>query len=149
MRLDWVIPCTGVEFRDEGTTIQGAGINCVRVRALPVEIQFTVLLRVVGLTEDFIEEAPRGVEVYLTGPGLDHLAALEFEVPTGEAPDGYEGWEIWTLMPVAIKFTAAQLGHHMLDVYLATDRPKHLVDPGRRRSLPLTILLEDETPQQR
>ena len=144
MRLEWVIPCTEVHFPagEEPITIHGAGFDHINVPALPQRIDFTVLLRVAGLPFDFTEDAPRTIEVYLTGPGLDHLAALDMEVPPGEpGPDHVEGWEVWTFVPVAIGFTAQQAGPHMLDIYLATDRPERLVDPSRRRSLHFMVAL--------
>jgi hypothetical protein len=143
MRLDWVIPCTAVVFHENGgVTIEGAGFDCLQVDALPQRITLTVLLRVAGLPDDFTEDASRTIEVYMTGPGMENLAALDFEVSAGEpGPDSKPGWELWQFVPLAIAVTVQREGAHMIDVYLATDRPERLVDPSRRRSIPLQIEL--------
>ncbi len=143
MRLDWVIPCTAVDFRDDGgADIEGAGFDAIVVETLPQRVDLTLLLRMAGLPDDFTEGAPRGIEVYVTGPGLESLAALDFEVPTGEpGPESEPGWESWLFVPLAIGVTIQREGAHMIDLYLASDgRPDRRIDDKRRRSIPLRIL---------
>lgn len=141
MRLDWVIPCTAVVFRDDsGVDIEGAGFDGLLVEALPQRVDLTLLLRVAGLPDDFAEEAPRGIEVYVTGPGLENLAALDFEIPPGEpGPEAEPGWECWQFVPLAIGVTVQREGAHMIDLYIAADTPAKRIDDKRRRSIPLRI----------
>lgn len=121
MRLDWAIPCETVAVESDGrvSRMENFGFDFVRVDSLPAEIEFIVVLRVVGLLEDFAEEAERELRVSLSGPGLESLTSVEFEVPTGEpAPDHPEGWEVYTTVPVLVQFTATAEGVHMLDFYV-------------------------------
>ncbi|MGH3036485.1 MAG: hypothetical protein ACRDMU_04820 [Gaiellaceae bacterium] len=107
--------------------IRGAGVNEVVVSSLPTRINITVLLKAVGLPTDFLESAPRNVEVYLLGPGMEAVDSLNFDIPHGEPGEGYEeGWEIWQFVPVALRFTVTQPGHHMIDIYLNSRHCKAL-----------------------
>ena len=131
MRLDWLIPCTSVTIKGGLAAIQQAGIDRVTVDELPVEVRFVVLLRVVGLPNDFLEESPREAEAYLLGPGMEPLVSLQFEIPPGDPPDDLpDGWELATFLPVGIRFVPRVAGAHMLDVYL---NGKH------QKGLPVTV----------
>jgi len=144
MRFDWVIPCRDVEFRDGGVHISHGGINCIRVPKLPIRVSFIVLLRLVGLVQDFDEHAPRNIEAYVNGPDGEALFDLQFEVPSGGPSDSYQpGWELVAYMPVGVRFTPTQVGYHELNFYLQTDRPKTQLDRERKRYLPLMIKLID------
>ena len=109
----------GVSFESGLVDIRGAGVGEVVVQGLPTRINLTVLLKAVGLPADFLEDAPRNVEVYLLGPGLEAVTSLNFDIPHGEPGDDYEeGWETWSYVPLALRFTVTQAGHHMIDIYL-------------------------------
>lgn len=75
-----------------------------------------MLIRVVGLREDFMPSADRTIGVMLSGPGLEELLSLEFEARSGEPrADHPEGWEVNTMLPVLIQFTAQDEGTHSID----------------------------------
>lgn len=121
MRIDWAIPCGSVQVEDDGevSAIHGPGFDTLWVDPFPSEVEFIVLLRIAGLPQDFIEEADRGVEAYLLGPGMDPLVSIDFELPAGEpGPDYMEGWELNAMVPLVIQFTPHAEGTHSLDLYV-------------------------------
>src|SRR5438552_3711779 len=121
MRLDWAIPCSNARIEDDGrvSAIEDFGFDTLFVDPFPTQIQFIVLIRAVGLPQDFAEDADRTVEAYLLGPGMDPLLSIQFELPSGERPEGFmEGWEMWAMIPVFIQFTPHAEGTHSLDFYV-------------------------------
>jgi hypothetical protein len=121
MRIDWAIPCGGVQIEDDGrvSAINDPGFDTLWVEPFPSEVQFIVLLRIAGLPDDFKEGADRAVEAYLTGPEMDPLISIDFEFPAGEpGPDYMEGWELTRMVPLVIQFTPHAEGTHSLDLYV-------------------------------
>ena len=122
MRIEWAIPCESVTVDDDDhvAAIHNFGFDAVLVRSVPAEIDFVVVCRFVGRPEDFTEEATRSVEVILTGPRTEVLMETTLEVRSGEASrDRPEGWEIYTVIPLLIEFTAHAEGAHVLDFYVS------------------------------
>jgi len=121
MRIDWAIPCANARIEDDGrvSAIEEFGFDTWYVDPWPSEVEFIVLLRAAGLPEDFAEDADRGIEVYLLGPGMDSLLSIEFELPSGEpGPNHMQGWELNAVIPVLIQFTPRAEGTHMLEFYV-------------------------------
>jgi hypothetical protein len=115
----WAIPCTHVTLQDGIAAIEGGCFDLLGAPSLPAPIEFIAFARVLGMPEEFTEEADRDVEVYLTGPGMEPLVSLQFEVPTSEpGPDHAEGWEMNAMIPIVIQFTAQAEGAHMIDFYV-------------------------------
>jgi hypothetical protein len=122
MRIEWAIPCESVTVGDDDhvSAIHNFGFDAVLVRSVPAEVDFVVVCRFVGRPEDFTEEVDRNVEVVLTGPGTEVLMEKTLEVRPGEAsPDHPEGWEIYTVVPLLIEFTAHVEGAYVLDFYVS------------------------------
>jgi len=122
MRIEWAIPCESVTVDDDDhvSAIHNFGFDAVWVGSVPAEIDFVVVFRFVGQPEDFTEEADRYVEVILTGPRTEVLMETTLEVQPGEAsPDHPEGWEIYTVIPLLVEFTAHAEGAHVLNFYLS------------------------------
>jgi hypothetical protein len=120
MRLDWAIPCMSVSF-DAGliTSMEGAAWTELWVPEIPAPIEFVALLRAVGMPEEFAEDAQRDMEARLSGPGMEELVAVPFELPSGErGPDHPAGWEGNALVPLVVQFTAQQAGTYTVDFYL-------------------------------
>ena len=98
--------------------MQHFAFDMLFVEELPAPIELVVVIRVCGLPEEFAEGAERTVEVKLRDPGLDELRSMDFEVRTGgPSPDHPEGWEMNTMIPILLQFTALQEGAHSLDFY--------------------------------
>jgi hypothetical protein len=121
MRLEWAIPCGSVRIEDDGrvSAIEDFGFDTIIVDPFPSTIELIVLIRAVGLPDDFAEDADRTVDAFLLGPGMDPLLSLEFEIRSGEPRPGYlEGWEMNAVIPLFIEFTPRAEGTHSLDLYL-------------------------------
>jgi hypothetical protein len=121
LRLDWAIPCIEAEVEDDGrvSAIKDFGFDTLVLDPFPSPTEFIALIRAIGLPHDFAEDADRGVDAYLLGPGMDPLFSIEFELPSGEPHEGMmEGWEMWTMIPVLIRFTPHAEGTHHLDFYV-------------------------------
>ena len=59
------------------------------------------------------------MEANLTGPGMEGVANVEFELPTGEPdPGNPEGWEVNALIPILLQFTASSEVTYMVDLYV-------------------------------
>jgi hypothetical protein len=122
MRIEWAIPCESVtvDVDDHVSAIHNFGFDAVWVPSVPAEIDFVVVFRFVGQREDFTEEADRRIEVILTGPRTEVLMETTLEIRPGEAsPDHPEGWEIYTVIPLLVEFTAHAEGAHVLNFYLS------------------------------
>jgi hypothetical protein len=141
MRLDWAIPCVSVTM--EGPivrAIENACFDTIWVRSLPQAVQFIALVRVLGQRDEFREDAPRTMAAQLTGPGMEGLMSIEFELPTGEPnPDHPEGWEVGAVFPIVLQVTLQAEGTHMLDFYLNSRYQQG-------RSIPLRVRLGDPPP---
>jgi hypothetical protein len=86
---------------------------------LPSAMEFITLVRVLGQPDEFDSEANHTMEANLTGPGMEGVAQVEFDLPTGEAdPTHPEGWEVNALIPILMQFTARNEGTYMLDLYV-------------------------------
>jgi hypothetical protein len=119
MRFEWAIPCMRVNLTDGIAGVEGACFDVIEAPSLPMPVEFIAFVRVLGLPEEFAEEADRSVEVYLTGPGMEPLISLQFEVATGEpGPEHPAGWEMNAMIPIVIQFTAQAEGAHMIDFYV-------------------------------
>jgi hypothetical protein len=120
MRLDWAIPCMSVTM--EGPivrAIENACFDTIWVESLPQAVELIALVRILGQRDEFIEDAPRNMEAQLTGPGMEGLLSIEFELPTGEPdPDHPEGWEVGGIIPILVQVTLRAEGTHMLDFYV-------------------------------
>jgi hypothetical protein len=119
MRLDWTIPCMGVSLENAVITrLEGAGWDELHVEGLPAEIEFIVLARLLGQPEEYAEEG-HTMEANLTGPGMEGVANVVFDLPTSEpGPDHPEGWEMNALIPIVLQFTANSEGTYMVDLYI-------------------------------
>jgi hypothetical protein len=99
---------------------------------VPAQLEFIALLRLLGQPEDFAEDARRDIEAYLTGPGMEHLASIEFEVPSwAPSPEHPEGWEMNMPLAVIVQFTAQAEGTHVLDFYVNCRHENHYSVPFR------------------
>jgi hypothetical protein len=120
MRVEWAIPCMGLSI--EGGIIQrieNTGWDKLATPSLPAPLRFIVLIRAVGLREDFEEAADRRMSAQLAGPGLDELLTLDFEIPTGAPDEDHpEGWEVNANVPVVIEFTPEEAGAYTLTLNL-------------------------------
>jgi hypothetical protein len=109
-----------VRVEDDGrvSAMEDFGFDTLHLDPFPSPTEFIVLIRAVGLPEDFAEEADRTVEAYLLGPGMDPLVSIEFELPSGEPEEGHmEGWELWAMIPIFIQFTPHAEGTHSVELY--------------------------------
>lgn len=126
MRIVWAIPCRGLIAVGDGTlVIQGAQIDSVVVSDLPVELQFSVAIRVVGRADEF--GAPHRVSVTLTGPALDHIQTLDIPiVPREPTLHHIPGYELNCHLGAQILMTADELGGYDLS-FAVDDEPQHHV----------------------
>jgi hypothetical protein len=149
MRFEWAIPCMGVKTEPDGrvSALHDFGFDtiCVDEIPTPTQIEIIIVVRVVGLREDFHEDSPRNAEVYFIGPGpdpllkADALIAMDFEIRTGEpAPDHPEGWEVFTMIPLVMRFTPKTAGHHLFEFYVNGKVQKCFI--------PMRIMLKDDVP---
>jgi hypothetical protein len=120
MRLDWTIPCMGVSLENAVITrLERAGWDELHVESLPAEIEFIVLVRLLGQPEEFAEGTDHTMEANLTGPGMEGVANVVFNLPSSEpGPDHPEGWEMNALIPIVLQFTANSEGTYMVDLYV-------------------------------
>jgi hypothetical protein len=137
MRLDWAIPCMGCGIENGVIVrIENAAWDILWVPESPASLEFIVLIRLLGQPEEFAEGG-HTMEALLTGPGMEGVAQVEFEVPTGEPdPIHPEGWEVNAVIPVLVQFTANAEGTYMVDLYV----------DGRYqqgRSIPFRVLVRE------
>src|SRR5436305_8933376 len=119
LRFEWAIPCMRVDLRDGIATVDGACFDSLEVPSLPAPVEFIAFVRVLGLPEELTEDADREVEVYLTGPGMEGLVSLQFDVPVSEpGPMHAAGWEMNIMIPIVVQFTAQAERAHMIDFYV-------------------------------
>jgi hypothetical protein len=140
MRFEWAIPCLAVNIENGVITrMENANWDEIGVPALPAAIEFIALVRTLGQPDEFLEDAPRAAEANLTGPGMEGLVNLQFELPAGDLnPNLQPGWEVNGLVPIVVQFTAQAEGAHMLDLYL---------NSRYQRSIPFRVrIVEPPTP---
>jgi hypothetical protein len=124
------------------------GFDTIWVDSLPTpaQVEFIVAVLVMGLPQDFVQDAQRDAEVYLIGPGPDPLdkaealIAMQFEIRTGEPnSEAVEGWEIRTVLPLVIRFTPRVEGHHLMEFYVN--------GRAQRCFIPLRVRLKEPSSQ--
>ena len=120
MRIQWAVPCRGIDLSEAEpgiVTIRGAGIDVVLVPRLPhavaviVAARFATPVHDAGSTVDF--------EALLLGPGMTLVAEIESQLtvgpPSAKHPDG---WEMTMLIPLVMQFTAVDEGAHGMEIRL-------------------------------
>ncbi len=76
------------------------------------------------------------MEVHLTGPGMETLVNLDFDLPTGEPDaDHPEGWEVNAVVPIVLQFTPENEGAYMIFERQAPALSGGVPGTGRRTRL--------------
>src|SRR5712691_4418207 len=95
MRIDVALACDRVEIHDGLADLESAGWDTLSVNALPAHLEFDIYARFLGTADEVDPSATHDLEVYVLGPGMQRLYALNSAFAGPGLPDGREpGWEV-------------------------------------------------------
>ncbi len=116
MRVQWALACQEIETDESALAhARGIGVDAVFVPELPATVTLIALARIAAGLDEI--DKPAHFEAHMLGPGMDAVASLEFDLTLGDpSPIHPEGWEMTTLMPLVVEFTAESEGAHGLEL---------------------------------
>jgi hypothetical protein len=120
LRIQWAVPCREIVLSESEPGIadlRGAGIDTIMVPSLPYQVGVIVAARFATPERDAGSTVV--FEAHLLGPGMLVLESIHSPITVGDPnPSHSEGWEMTSLMPLVVQFTAQAEGAHGLEIRL-------------------------------
>ena len=135
MLIAWAVSCDSYELRDDGTAnIFGAGFDTFFVPSIPVELDFTILVRLLLMEGDKDE-----IGMQILGSETQLLGDLSIEIEADPGPHHRAGYVVSQIEVLEVpSITAEAEGVYSVEIYLGSHRPGPSED--RRRSIFFNVL---------
>jgi hypothetical protein len=128
--LSWAVPCDSYELHEDGTAdIFGAGFDTFRVESLPVDLELTILARLL-----LMEDEVAGLEAHILGPSGFSLRSLLIEIEADPGPNHRQGYTVNQTEAFVLEFEAPTEGVYSAEIYTDAQRGDPTAEE-RRRSL--------------
>ncbi len=106
MRVEWALTCRYAEaVANQGVTVVGGGADTIGVPTLPAILGLSVLLRVMGLPDEFAQH--KMLEISVLDPLMEPIGdPLTYSLDAEVSPQHRPGWEQTTFLPVGVQWPA-------------------------------------------